>query len=114
MDIEVVHQDNAVVVSLRGRIIDGESAEELRKTLQRLILAGSLNTIVDLEQVTWFDSLAIGLLVTHHVSLSKRGGRTVLLHANDKIRQLMRLAHLEDRFEWASTLEQAVGLLEAC
>ena len=113
MDIEVSHRGSVVVVRLRGRIIDGAPAEDLRATLRRLTQENSPRTVIDLAEVTWFDSLAVGLLVTHHVSTAKRGGQTVLLHGNDKIRTLMKLCQLEEHFAWAETLDEAIQTLES-
>ena len=113
MDIDVTRQGGAAVVRLRGRIVDGDPELHLRDTLQKLVQENELNTIIDFEGVTWFDSLAIGVLVSHYVSTTKRGGRIIFVNANDRIHSLMQLARLDDRFEWATSVDEAIQSLDA-
>ena len=62
--------------------------------------------------MTYFDSLAIGLLDAHYMSVTQRGGRVLLLKADKKIRVMMKMARLEDRFEWAADLDEALRMFE--
>ena len=112
MDIEVTQSNDIPVVCLSGRIIDGESVAKLQEILKELANDGKIFTIIDLEHVTYFDSLAIGLLVAHYISVSQRGGRVLLLKADEKIRTLMKMTHLEDRFGWATDLDEALRALK--
>jgi anti-anti-sigma factor len=103
-----LHGDVARVL-VKGRIVDGKPADELKATLKRLHREGRTKTIIDLTEVTWFDSLAIGILIAHYTSAVNRGGEVVLVGANEKIRSLMQMVRLADRFLWYPTLEQALG-----
>lgn len=113
MDIEVSHHSSAAVVHLSGDIVDGDPELELRAALKRLVQGNEVNTIIDLGGVTWFDSLAIGVLISHYVSASKRGGRVIFVNANDRIHSLMKLVRVDDRFGWATTLDEAIARLDA-
>lgn len=104
MDIEVTDHGELSLLRLQGNIVDGSPAEILQSTFKEMRAEGRLDTIVDLEGVTWFDSIAIGLLVSHYASIDRRGGRILLLKADDKIRKLLEMTHLADRFGWASEL----------
>ncbi len=108
MDIEVKPKGTVTVVRVRGRIIDGEPANLLQDALRKLVRAQHVKTVFDFEGVTYLDSLAIGILVSHYVSVSLLGGGIVLLKADDKVEGLMRITRLTDRFGWASELEQAI------
>ena len=112
MDIEITFKGDIPVIRLSGRIIDGESAAKLQETFQGFARDGRIFTIIDLEHVTYFDSLAIGLLIAHYISVSQRGGRVLLLKADEKIRILMRMTRLEDRFAWVTDLEEALRTVE--
>ena len=112
MDIETTLKGHVAVVRISGRILDGEPAVALQKTFQDLLRDGNIYTIIDVEGVTWFDSLAIGLLVSHYISVSQRGGRVLLLGADKKIRSLMKITMLEDRFDWVTDLDEALRSLE--
>jgi anti-anti-sigma factor len=107
MEIRVNPSENVSVVEIRGRIVEGEPAEEFDKALRGLVRDKRFNTILDVSEVGWFDSTAIGILVSHYVSVKKLGGKVLLLKANDKIKTLMRLVHLYDRFGWADEMGEA-------
>ncbi len=112
MDIEINLEGDIPVIRLSGRILDGAPAETLQDAFLDVARDGRIFSIIDLEQVTYFDSLAIGLLVAHYISVTQRGGRVLLLKADDKIRVMMKMAHLEDRFEWVTDLDEALRSLD--
>jgi len=112
MDIEINLKGDIPVIHLSGRILDGAPAERLQDAFRDVIQEGRIFSIIDLEQVTYFDSLAIGLLVAHYISVTQRGGRVLLLKADKKIRVMMKMARLEDRFEWAADLDEALRMFE--
>ena len=108
MDIEVKPKGTVTVVRVRGRIVDGEPANLLEDALRKLVRAQHVKTVFDFEGVTYLDSLAIGILVSHYVSVSLLGGGIVLLKADDKVEELMRITQLSDRFGWATELDEAI------
>ena len=107
IDIEITPHGDVSIVRVTGRIVDGEPAEKLKRCLRQLSEDAPADTILDLEGVTWFDSAAIGILVAHYISRNKHGKRVLLLNAGDKIRRLMDLARLSDRFGWVGSLDEA-------
>ena len=71
-----------------------------------------MKTVFDFEGLTYLDSLAIGILVSHYVSVTQLGGGVVLLNADEKVVELMKITHLSDRFGWAKDLDEAMALLD--
>jgi anti-anti-sigma factor len=112
MEIKASQRDECIVVEIDGRIVDGEPAEQLHRVLRRLAAEKRTDTVFDLSGVEWFDSVAIGILVSHYISVSKAGGRVLILKANDKIKKLIKIVHLDDRFGWADTWEEARSYFE--
>jgi anti-anti-sigma factor len=112
MDAHVSFHGKVAVVRISGRIVDGEPADALKATLQKVLQQGKSATIVDVSEVTWFDSLAIGLLVAHYVSSTQRGGGVLLLGAKERIRKLMEVVRLQKLFGWASTLDEGLAWFE--
>ena len=113
MDIEVKPRGSITMIRLRGRIVDGEPATLLQDALRKLVRAQRVRTVIDVEEVSWFDSLAIGILVSHYISVSQLDGGIVLVKANEKIRELMRITKLEDRFGWADDFDEASRWFDA-
>ena len=113
MEIKINPSDNVTVVEVHGRIVEDEPAGELDKALRGLIREKKVNTILDISDVSWFDSTGIGILVSHYVSAKKLGGRVLLLKANDKVKTLMKLVHLYERFGWADDTDHAQSWFES-
>src|SRR3989304_1393962 len=100
MEVDVTFPGDVARVRIKGRIVDGKQADQLKQTLSKLLQDGKLNTIFDLWEVTWFDSLGIGILVAHYISVASQGGKVMLLGANKKIRQIVEMVRLAGRFGW--------------
>ena len=113
MKVDVSRHGNVTRVRIEGRIVDGEFADELKEKLREIVRQGRVLTIVDVSEVKWFDSLAIGILAAHYISCTNRGGKVLLLGANEKIRRLMDLVRISDRFGWADNLDDALRWFEA-
>ncbi len=109
MEIEVIPRGGVTLVVLRGRVVDGKAAEQLHRELRNLVAEKKADTIFDLSGVEWFDSVAIGLLVCHYISVTQMGGKIVLLQSTDKIKKLMKMVKLDDRFEWEEDIDQALA-----
>ena len=109
MEVDVTFHGDVARVRIRGRIVDGKPADELKQTLSKLLEEGKVNTIFDLWEVSWFDSLAIGILVGHYISVAGRGGKVMLLGANTKVRQIVEMVRVADRFGWSWDLEEALA-----
>jgi anti-anti-sigma factor len=109
MEVDVTFHGDVARVRIKGRVVDGKPADVLKQTLAKLIEEGKLNTIFDLWEVTWFDSLGIGILVGHYISVTGRGGKVMLLGANKKIRRIVEMVRVADRFGWSWDLEEALA-----
>jgi len=108
MEIEVTPKGAVTVIRLRGRIVDGEPANLLQDAIRKLLRAQHVRTVFDVEGVTYLDSLAIGILVSHYISVKQLGGGIVLLNADDKLVELMKITRLTDRFGWKTDLDDAI------
>ena len=109
MNVDVSYRGDVTLVRIQGRIVDGEDSERLKETLSQLLKDGKRDTIFDLWEVSWFDSLAVGILVGHYISVAGKGGRVLLLGANTRIRQILEMVRLADRFSWSWDLEEALA-----
>lgn len=109
MEVDVSFHGNVTRVRIKGRIVDGKSAEQLKQTLAKLVQEGKLNTIFDVWEVSWFDSLGIGILVAHYISVVSRGGKVMILGANKKVRKIVEMVRLADRFGWSWDLDEALA-----
>lgn len=78
-----------VILDLSGRLLAGEECCELRKKVVELLAEGRNKLIINLEQVSFVDSMGLGCLASCYVSAANRGGILKLLRPSDRIRKLL-------------------------
>jgi anti-sigma B factor antagonist len=86
------------IVDLEGAVSLGESASQMRETLQNLAESGARNILVSLRDVTYVDSSGLGELVRAYTSLTTAGGRIKLLHPDTIVKQVLRVTKLDTVF----------------
>ncbi len=109
MDLAITPHGNVTVVKIHGQIVDGQPADQLQDALKELIRENKTDTIFDLAGVKWFDSMAIGILVCHYVTVTRLEGKILFLGASARIKTLMKMVRLDDRFGWADDLDEALS-----
>lgn len=91
--IEHEHGRRACVARLSGDI-DMSVVPELRRMLDEALDAGCMNVILDLTDVVYADSSALGLLVWLDHRLRPLGGRLVLAGATKDVARILELSGL--------------------
>jgi anti-anti-sigma factor len=84
-----------LVVSPREALVAGGPAEELERTLHTHLATGQNAILLDLRAVPHVDSAGIRALVRTHTSAERQGGRLTIVHANEQVRSLLRVSHLD-------------------
>lgn len=92
-DIAHEHGPRACVVRLTGDI-DMSVVPELRSSLDEAMDGGCDNVVLDLTEVVYADSSALGLLVWLDHKLRPAGGRLVLAGASSDVARILELSGL--------------------
>ncbi|WP_299486976.1 STAS domain-containing protein [Acaryochloris sp. IP29b_bin.137] len=80
-------------------LVDGVSAVQLRSEIDH-VLADGVNTIlIDLQDVTFMNSSAIGALVAMLKAVSGRGGSLSLCSLNNQVRLVFELSRMNQMFD---------------
>ena len=90
----VGHDDAGAVVTAVGQL-DLAVKDELRDVLQPL----TGDVVVDLSEVSFVDSSAIGVLVGAHRRLTENGGNLRLRNPQDMPRRVLEIVGLKDWIE---------------
>lgn len=93
LDIERREEQRACVMHLAGDI-DVAVVPDLRAALDQVIETGCENIVLDLAEVTYADSSALGLLVWLDHRLQAREGKAILAGANDDVSRIFELSGL--------------------
>jgi anti-sigma B factor antagonist len=100
--------DGTVLVTLHGDA-DLHSAPELRERLERLDDEGVTALVVDLSEVAFIDSMALGLLLAAMKRARSRDGRLRLVVARPEIRRIFEITLLDRVLAIDSTREEALA-----
>jgi len=90
--------DDSSVVRVEGEI-DVSTISPLRDELNGLVADGYTNISVDLRNVDFLDSTALGLLVGVHKRCSEAGGHLRLVIDSPRILKLFEITGLTDLIE---------------
>lgn len=93
MRIDEETTDNVCVVHLEGEV-DVAIVPEVRHAIDATIGGGCMNIVLDLTDVSYADSSALGLLVWIDHRLSPGGGKLVLVGANRDVTRVLELSGL--------------------
>ena len=100
--------DGQSVVSVRGEI-DLDSAPDLRSKLLHVLGNGNGGLVLDLHEVTFADSTALGVLVGTERRAHALGGRVRIAAATVRFRQLLEMTGLDVIFPSYDTVEDALA-----
>ena len=108
LDIRETSREGVVILSLKGRLTVGE-ASAVREKVNAVIAAGSVNVLLNLQQVEYIDSTGLGALVICFTSLKKAGGALKLVNPNKRNVELLLLTKLHTIFEVFNDEQDAVN-----
>lgn len=100
-------REETVVVSLAGEL-DLYNAEEVRRALLDTLAEGTELLVVDLAEVTFIDSTALGVLIEARSRLPDRSGFR-LAAPGLEVRRALEVSGLDRHFVVRDTVADAVG-----
>jgi anti-sigma B factor antagonist len=109
--IKVEEQIGGVVVYLKGDFIGGEETDELRDTLKKLAEGPKNKIIIDMGKVTYLNSTALGVLISAHATVTKKGGMIALCNLDKSVENLFVITKLTLVFPIFPNLEEAIKSL---
>ena len=98
-----------MVLDLRGRITLGPETEALRERVGQLVEAGHMRLILNLEGVSYVDSVGLSTLVASYTTARRQGGDVKLLKLTKRIHDLLQITRLSTVFDTFEKLEDAIS-----
>jgi anti-sigma B factor antagonist len=107
-------QDGKIrVLKLKGNFIGGDETDELQNTIKKLSDEGNLYLVIDLGDVAYLNSSALGVLISAHANYAKRNGKIKLCQLNKNIENLFIITKLSLIFEtYPSEIEAVASFAE--
>ena len=104
-------QDGKIIVlHLKGNFVGGDETDELQNTIKKLSEAENLKLVIDLGEVSYLNSSALGVLISAHANYTKRGGKVKLCQLNKNLENLFVITKLSLIFDtYQSEMEAVAG-----
>lgn len=98
-----------VVLELKGNYVGGDETDELRSEIKKQSDAGNLKLVIDLGEVSYLNSSALGVLISAHANYAKRGGKIKLCQLNKNIENLFVITKLSLIFDSYPSQVEAIA-----
>jgi len=98
-----------MILSPKGNFVGGEETDELRDAIKKYSEAGNKKLIIDLGDVLYLNSTALGVLIAAHANYSKREGKIRLCQLNKNLENLFVITKLALIFDSFATQEEAIN-----
>jgi len=108
--VRLEEQIGGAILHLKGQFIGGPETDELKDQLKKISDSNQNNLIINLENVTYLNSTALGVLISSHANFSKRNGKIILCNVSKSIENIFVITKLTLVFTIADTLEDAKKL----
>lgn len=103
-------QDGRIVVlELKGNFIGGEETDELRDSIKKLSDEDNLKLVIDMGEVSYLNSSALGVLIASHANYAKRGGQIKLCQLNKTLENLFVITKLSLIFDSHTSQIEAIA-----
>ena len=100
------------VIAVRGEI-DLYTAPDLKQVLTNAIEGGERRVVIDLTEVAFLDSTALGVLIGSVKRLRSRGGALAIVNTDTSITKTFEITGLDQIFTILDTREDAERALDA-
>ncbi len=106
--LKIEKQIGGVILHLNGKFIGGEETDELKQLLQEIAESNEQKLIINLADVTYLNSTALGVLIASHTNFVKRQGEVILCNISKSIENIFVITKLTLVFKIAETLDEAI------
>lgn len=108
MKFKTGEKDGVVIVTPKGKILDGLDTNRMHAKIEELVRIGARRMVIDLGEVPHMDSSGIRILVTALNGLRNEGGELRLARITDKVEDLIAITQLTEKFKTYPSVDEAV------
>jgi len=109
MRIHETQEGDVTVLTLSGKMMNGNESIDLHPHVKKMIEEGNVNVVVDMGKVKWFSSTGLGALLASATSLRNAGGDLKVARPTRKISSVFYMMELTSVFESFDSVEEAVA-----
>ena len=98
MEINIVEANRGATIALKGRF-DFQANQQFRNAVDGLLTSGKALLTVDLSEVNFIDSSALGMLLLARENCEKAGGSVVLNRPQEYVSKILKLCQFDQLFQ---------------
>jgi anti-sigma B factor antagonist len=112
MKLAIRHVRDVVVVDVYGKLTGGsENSRKFQTVIKALVDDGRNRVVVNLRHTSWANSQGIGMMIGAYTIVKNAGGRLVLAHVVDRIKDILTVTRLLLIFKTFEKENEAVDYL---
>lgn len=107
--IDVTRNDRIVLLVPDANLTGDPATEELLGLFDAFETEEPCCIVVDLQEVEFINSLALGVVISGHVRLTRSGCRFLLCNVNERIRKVIAITKLQNTLVMLGSREEALA-----
>lgn len=105
--VSIQEKENLFIFNLSGKFVGEEETEKLKLELESKAKLPKNRVIIDFKEVTYFSSLALGILVKEDENYTINDGKIVICSVPSFLENIFNLTKLSSILHIIPTLEEA-------
>lgn len=101
-------RDGIGVLEVRGPLLGGDEIDVFRNGVNKAIAQSLSKLVIDITDITFINSAAVGVLVSALISYSRRGWQIRLAGVNKAVYTILKVTKLNLALQAHDTREEAV------
>ena len=110
-EVRVEDASSDLSILVVGGEVDYEVSPQLKADMMRSIKAGAKRLVLDLSDVTFIDSTAIGVVAGAVEKLDEAGGSLAIVSTHEKVVQIFEITGLDSVITLHASREEALAAL---
>jgi anti-sigma B factor antagonist len=102
-------QDKGIfIIEPKGSFIGGDETDDLKFAIREIADNGNIKLVIDLGDVLYLNSTALGVLISAHANYKKRDGEIKLTRLNKNLENLFVITKLSLIFDCFNSQQEAI------
>lgn len=108
-NIDVQEFDNFKVMNLNGDFVGVDEVNQLRDIFRELAVMEKNKMVVNLENVSYLNSTALGALLSANALYEKNNGKLLICNASEYLTNIFQITKLTFIFNLYTSLDDAIA-----
>ncbi|MBI4902496.1 MAG: STAS domain-containing protein [Acidobacteria bacterium] len=100
---------DVTVLAIKGRMHLGTQLQDLEENVRKQVASGCRKLVLDLSEVEYVDSAALGMLMMGYGTMQEAGGKLHIAGTSERVLGTMRIAHADKVLPLFPDADQAVA-----